>query len=182
MAQSPILCPTANRHALAAEEIPGRLASAQSSWPSGTTQDRTRAAPALDGCGKPIPPALAEECRRTSEARNRGSEINSGEVQTARGEIAVSNLANISRSKPSGVRHYRLLCCANGVIQHAICLPCTGARATTNRLFQWYGTSHSPVGGTTNIRCVSFRYGSPLSATRWRWEFSVVKFGEGLKV
>ena len=70
---------------------------------------------------------LTEDCRRTSEARNRGSEINGGEVQTVRGEIAVSDLANISRSALERARRYRLLCRAHGVIQSAVRFPRAGA-------------------------------------------------------
>ena len=63
---------------------------------------------------------LTENRRGASQARDRGREINGGEVHTTWGEIALCDLADISRAALEGTRRYRLLHRANGDILGAV--------------------------------------------------------------
>ena len=63
---------------------------------------------------------FTEDGRGVSQARDRGREINGGEVQTTWGEIALRDLAGISRSALEGTRRYRLLYRANGDIRREL--------------------------------------------------------------
>jgi hypothetical protein len=79
--------------------------------------------------------ALTEDCRGISQARDRTREIHGREVQTAWGQIALSDLADISPFALERTRRNRLLRRVNGDIQGAVRFsshsPMTGGELST---------------------------------------------------